>query len=399
MAFHVRHPVLLSSAPKAGAWAFATLFFMESVARATVSTVFPLQAYALFRDKGTVSLVYTGVACAALALSFVIPYLIGTLSRRWTYTLGCVATALCAALLTMEREWGQVAAMMLRTFGAATLNITLNLYIMDNIHKHELVRSEPLRYGVATLAWAAAPLLGVYLFQHVGIWAPALLSVVAASLLAALFWYLRLSEGGPIRAARSKPISPLHSVGRFIAQPRLRLAWAIAFARSSFWVTFFVYVPILMVEGGLDSVAGGIAIAAGNLMLLNNLVVADFARRHSIRRVLTAAFALSGVLVFATGFAGVAHPVVAGALMVVAAFFVAVMDGLGPIPFLRAVRTHERAQMTTVYRTYLDASELVPPFVYFFAFAALGFGGAFWALGAWLGVTGYLVWRYLPQRF
>ena len=62
---------------------------------------------------------------------------------------------------------------------------------------------------------------------------------------------------------------------RFAAQPRLRLAWAIAFARSAFWTTFFIYVPILMVEGGLGATAGGLAVAAGNLMLLNNL----FARR------------------------------------------------------------------------------------------------------------------------
>ncbi len=73
------------------------------------------------------------------------------------------------------------------------------------------------------------------------------------------------------------------------------------------------------------------------------------------------------------------------------------LDGLGPIPFMRAVRSHERAQMTTVYRTYLDASELVPPAIYIFAFMAFGFSGAFYALALMLALTACLVWVYIPK--
>ena len=46
------------------------------------------------------------------------------------------------------------------------------LYIMDNIGKRELTRSEPLRLAVATLAWGVAPYVGVRLMQAVGLWAP-----------------------------------------------------------------------------------------------------------------------------------------------------------------------------------------------------------------------------------
>ena len=110
------------------------------------------------------------------------------------------------------------------------------------------------------------------------------------------------------------------------------------------------------------------------------------------------AFAGAAALTVATGIAGTAHPVAAGVLIVAASFFVAMLDGLGPIPFLRAVRAHERAQMTTIYRTYLDASELIPPFVYIFAFMLFGFSGAFWVLAALLAVTGVLSWFFLPKR-
>ncbi|MEC9343336.1 MAG: MFS transporter, partial [Pseudomonadota bacterium] len=221
---------------------------------------------------------------------------------------------------------------------------------------------------------------------------------VFAMLLLAVFWYLRISEKGPIRKAKMAPPSPFASVGRYVSQPRLRLAWMIAFARSAFWVTFFVYVPILMVEGNAGELAGGIAIAAGNAMLLNNLLVTDWARRTSLRFMIALAFFGGAACTVATGMAGSTHAYLAGAAIVAASFFIAMLDGLGPIPFLRAVHAHERAQMTTIYRTYLDASELLPPFAYVFAFRLFGFSGAFWVLAALLAVTGVLCWAFLPKR-
>ena len=161
MAFHVRHPVWISTAPGQAAWAFAMLFFVESLARASVATVLPLHAYALFGSKETVSWVYTSVAFFALTVSFAIPFMIRFLSRRWSYTVGAASVAVCGVLLTLDSQVGQIGAMFARTFGAATLNITLNLYIMDHIRKTDLVHSEPLRYAVSTLAWVASPLAGV----------------------------------------------------------------------------------------------------------------------------------------------------------------------------------------------------------------------------------------------
>jgi MFS family permease len=396
MAFHVRHPILMPAA-QPGAWTFSGLFLLESIARATLVTVLPLTAYALFRDKQTVSLVYTSVAVMALGLSFAIPVLVRALSRRWTYTLGCGLLGACAALLALGVPWILVVAMLCRTTGAAILNITLNLYIMDNIGKRDLVRSEPLRFGVATLAWGVMPFLGVWLLQSYGLWAPALLSLGAAALLAATFWYLRLAEGGPIRPGLARAQSPLISIRRFAVQPRLRLAWAIAFGRSAFWVTFFIYIPILMVEGGLDATAGGLAVAAGNLMLFNNFFVRALAARFTLRRVIGAAFLAGAAFVVATAVLGERHAALAGVAMVCAAFFVAMLDGLGPIPFLRAVRVHERPQMSTVYRTYLDASELLPPLAYYFLFMAFGFAGAFAGLALLLAAIGFLVLRHLPR--
>ncbi len=222
--------------------------------------------------------------------------------------------------------------------------------------------------------------------------------------LVALFWTRRLAEGGPIAATRPgagrppPPVRhPLAAARRFAAQPRLRLAWAIAFARSAFWTTFFVYVPILLVEGGLGATAGGLAVAAGNLMLLNNLFARGWADRFGLRRVLGAALVAAGALALAAGIASLRLPAVAGVAMVGGAFFAALLDGLGPVPFLRAVRVHERAEMSAVYRTYLDASELLPPLAYFWLFQLGGYLAAFAGLAALLAVTGVLTLRHLPR--
>jgi MFS family permease len=408
LAVHVRHPhtlghTLATGPQRAGAWTFSLLYFLESIARASLVTVLPLTAFGLFGSKEAVSLAYTAVSVAALGFTFAIPALVRRLRRRWSYTLGAGLIGLYAALLALDAAPALVVAMFCRTAGAAMLNVTLNLYIMDNIGRRELTRSEPLRFAISTLAWGLAPYAGVRLMEAAGLWAPAALSLGASLVLVALFWALRLAEGGPIHAPtrRGRPPAPtrhpLAAVGRFVAQPRLRLAWTIAFARSAFWTTFFVYVPILMVEGGLDATAGGIAVAAGNLMLFNNLFSRRWAERFGLRRVLGAALIAAGGLALAAGLLGTGLPAVAGLAMVAGAFFTALLDGLGPVPFLRAVRVHERAEMAAVYRTYLDASELLPPLAYFFLFQLGGYAAAFSGLAALLVVTGGVTLRYLPR--
>jgi len=57
MAVHVRHPILIAAAPTTpGIRTFSLLYFLESMARATLVTVLPLTAYGLleFRDMARV---------------------------------------------------------------------------------------------------------------------------------------------------------------------------------------------------------------------------------------------------------------------------------------------------------------------------------------------------------
>ena len=77
--------------------------------------------------------------------------------------------------------------------------------------------------------------------------------------------------------------------------------------------------------------------------------------------------------------------------------FAVALDAVGSTPFLRAVHAYERPQMNAVYRTYLDLSELLPPFVYAIILGFTGLGGVFVALGFFCAFCAWLSWRHLPR--
>ena len=104
------------------------------------------------------------------------------------------------------------------------------------------------------------------------------------------------------------------------------------------------------------------------------------------------------MLAAAAAFAATQSLIAAGVILAAAAGAVTVVDGLGAIPFMRAVRLHERAEMTTVYRTYLDAASLIPQLVYFGMFQITGYAGAFATLAAFTALTGVVCLRYLPHK-
>jgi hypothetical protein len=90
-------------------------------------------------------------------------------------------------------------------------------------------------------------------------------------------------------------------------------------------------------------------------------------------------------------------PVLAAILLFAGAVCASALDGVGGIPFLRAVRAHERPQMTGVYRTYIDLSDLIPSFIFSFALLVFPLGSVFCILGIALAIVGSIAWRYLPR--
>ncbi len=398
MAFSARYPIWLPAAPKPGAAVFTTLFTIESLARACVATVISLQVYDLLQSSQKVSQVYLVVACGSLVTTLLIPAIIRHTARRFVYTFGALALILGAGALATHSITGQGVGMFLRVFGAACLNVTTSLYILDHIRKQEYVRVEPLKMTFATFSWTIGPTLGVWLYTSYGTWAPHALTAVCSLVLLALFWYLRLTE--KIVAGRAPPVqvNPLKGIRRFVAQPRLRLAWMIAFGRSCFWVIFFVYSPILMVKSGLGQQAAGYLVSAGNALLVLAFPFGKLASRIGVRKVIAGAFLLTALCSLAAGLAGEARPLAAAGLLLGAAVGAVAVDSVGSIPFLRAVHPHERAAMTGVYRTYLDMSELLPTLLFSMLLLFAPLMSVFIVLGVWSAVCGWISWRHLPKR-
>lgn len=384
-------------APKAGPLSFAALFALESFARALISTVVSVQAYDLLHSSQAVSELFTMVGLTVLGVTLSLPMLNRLLPRRWIYSLGVVfliVASLCFASFTLT---GQVAGMFLRVVGTAILNITLSVYILDHIRKPDLVRSEPLRLSLSTLSWTIGPFLGIWLYEHFGAWAPQAASILGSLALLSTFWYLRLTGDPVIRPGRGRAINPLNNVRRFLRQPRLRLAWFIAFGRSCFWGTFFIYSPLLMIEGGLGKEAGGLLVSAGNAVLILAVLFGRLAERAGVRAVIAGSFAACAVTALGAGLAGVEMPLLAALLLWLGSVAAASLDGVGGIPYLRAVRAHERAEMTAVYRTYNDSADLIPPLVFAIALSFLSLDAVFIILGLWLFVVSAVAWIYLPR--
>lgn len=391
----VRYPLGLRNVGEPGVRTFAALFAIESLARALLATVIAVQALELLGNARNVSAAYSLVGLIGLSASLGIPYLVRSVGRRWVYTIGIGALVTAAMLLNRVDVAGQIAGMQLRVFGTACLNITTSLYIMQYIRKRELTRAEPFRLQMSAAAWTIGPATGMLLYQRLGPqWAFGA-SAAAALVLLAIFWYLRLAERTPIAPATRAVPTPFRYVARFLAQPRLRLAWLITFGRSSWWTFFFIYAPLYMVQQGPGATAGALLVSAGNATLFLTPVAGRLAMRHGIRRVITGALLICAVATFTAAFV-LSTPAVVVVLLLIGSFACMALDAIGNIPFMRAVRVHERAEMTTVFRTYLDFAELLPPAVFAVLLSFTGLPAVFVAMGSLvLAVVAFA--RFLPR--
>ncbi|MCX7350900.1 MAG: MFS transporter, partial [Alphaproteobacteria bacterium] len=116
-----------------------------------------------------------------------------------------------------------------------------------------------------------------------------------------------------------------------------------------------------------------------------------------VRAVLVVAFIICALASLCAGLAGTASPYIAIACLLAGSVSASALDGVGGIPFLRAVRHHERQKMAAVYRTYIDCSELIPAFIFAIALLWLPIGAVFVILSGVLAAVGYVAWHYLPR--
>ncbi len=360
---YVRHPVWIQRVRKPGAEAFAILFALESLARALLATVIPLQIFALLGDAWSVSLVFFIVSLVGLCGTFAVPWLVRKSARRFVYSGGVLLLGIAPLLLAMDGLGVQMAGMMVRVLAVVTMTVCLNLYIMDTIARRDLGRSEPMRVFYSAGAWTLGPALGVYLGLNVSPLAPYVASMVCAFLLLGYFWHLRAHESPALTQPAGPTPGPVHNIRRYFAKPRLALAWFISVARNAWWSLFFIYAPIYAVQSGLGEFAGGLIVSIGMGFLFSMPLWGALLRRIGMRALLIYGFAASGVsTALVAAFADL--PALAVPMLLAAALAMVSLDAIGNMPFMLSVKPRERPEMTTVYSTYRDAAEILPPGIF-----------------------------------
>ncbi len=193
-----------------------------------------------------------------------------------------------------------------------------------------------------------------------------------------------------------KPPNPLHYLPRFFAQPRLRLAWGLAGARSAWWNTFYIYTPIFAVVSGLGAEAGGAIASIGTASIFLVPLWGWIGGRYGLRWLLVAGYGTAGLMTAAT--AVVFHvPWVGAATLVLAGFGSEMIDGAGNLLFLRAVHPHERWEMTTVFVSYRDVAQLGPPLVCSALLSLFALQSVFAAAGVMM-IGSVALARYIPRR-
>jgi predicted MFS family arabinose efflux permease len=150
-----------------------------------------------------------------------------------------------------------------------------------------------------------------------------------------------------------------------------------------------------MVQSGKGELAAAVLLSLGNAVLFGAAFIGKLARTRGIRRFIIGAFIGAGSL---TILAALAYPWpwVAAGLLLAGALNVMILDGLGNIPFLRAVRPFERPQMATVFRTYIDLSDLLPAALYSVLLSFFDIRAVFFAAGLWMLIAAGIS-RHLPR--
>jgi len=386
-----------------GPWMFASFWALESLARSVVAPVVPVAAYDLLGQSDlNMTFMFTIVGLVSIGTAFVIPYVVHRLKPVRTYQLGAVLVMIAPAIMAAGTFTTLFGGLFVRVFAANCLAVGLSLFIMAYIRKRDMGRSEPLRVLMASVPWAIGPTLGLWLYEHHGLAAPFLVSAVVALALIAYLCVVRIDETPILKAAPKKPTNPLSYVPRFLRQPRLRLSYLLIFGRENWWWMIYLYVPVYAERNGLEVAVFGIDLPAGGLALsfCSGIQLAvplwgRLMRRIGMHHHLMGGFIITGALLFLAGLAsGDAWIVLA--LLMLSAVSMTSMEAAGNTPFLRAVRSRERTEMSMVYGTFRDFVGLVVPTCYTLILIAYQLDAVFMATGVAMLIYAFYS-RFLPR--
>ena len=375
-------PLELSHSPAPKMRHFALLAGIEASVRGTLISAMPLVVYDALGSAEATSSAYFMAGIVALGCGLMVPWATRYLPRRLAYSAGCVLYLVGMALAVTGTAALVPFALICLATATATTFVCFNAYVLDYIDRAELGRTQSIQMVYAAGPWALGPMTGVWLYDW---WAPApfLLAGSFATGLLVTFWVLRLGNGKQIKRAKGPAVNPLAYLGRFFQQPRLIAGWMFAVMRSCGWWVYVVYLQIFCIEAGLGDKVGGIALSVSNALLFISPLMLRHARRTSVRRSVRLAFGLCGGLFL---MAAVVSPLpwLTVVACMGAAVFLVLLDVVGGLPFLMAVKPSERTEMSAVYSSFRDVSGILTPGFAWLVLLVAPLPGIFAATGAGL---------------
>ena len=375
--------------------AFATFFFVQNLPRGLLLSVIPLQAYALLGDAQVTSLLLFAVSGGGILAALTLPLLIRRIGLFPAYLISCAAMLLSLALMMIGQVWVFTLGLFSHVFAVAAAEVTLSIYVMGRVPRTQMTRFEPLRVFATVSALTVGPFLGVYLGNELLRSLPYLCGMLF--MLVAVGWFRALGlQTITLPDDRAQSANPLRYLPRFFAQARLRLAYVLVLARSSWWTMFIIYVPIYATEVGLGELTGAALVSIGSAWTLSVPFWGWVARAFGVRRLMMLGFAVSSALTFLV-YLVIGQPTIAAVLLVVCALGATMLDGVGNVLFFRAVRARERAPMTAVFVTYRDLGQLLTPGVFAILLGYFALPVVFSTAALWMAGSAFLS-RYIPRR-
>ncbi len=377
------------------ATAFAGLFLLITFCRSLLMTIIPIDALRYLGSAAQVSGLFFAISAVSVVTALCVPTLIQWMRTRRLFYAGVMAAFTGPLFLALPGFSYFLLGMALWMVSTLIMEITASLYVMHHISRRELSLFEPRRVLFMVISYSIGPWLGVYLKAEVWQWSPYLLTMFMALLTIGYFRFLGLSDAGA-RHRLAKAPNPLKHLRRFFTQPRLRLGWGISLARSAWWTSFFIYVPIYAVTSGLGEVVGGMLISAGVATVFSVTLWGRIGRRYGFRKLLITGFSLVGGMSMVVT-ASADTPKLCAALLLITALCAAIIDGAGNMPFMRAVRPLEREEMMGVFSTYRDMASLLPAGLFAMILRVLPLQAVFAVSGVWMLVLAWYC-RHLPRR-
>jgi len=374
---------------------FAAFFFLQNLPRGMLLSVIPLQTYALMGNVQDTSVLLFSVSIGGILAALVLPQIIRSIGLYPAFLLSCVTMVVSAVLMSIEQVSFFAAGLFCHVFSIAAAEVTLTLYVMGRIARSQMTSFEPLRIFALVLALTIGPFLGVYLEARILHELPFIVCVVFMIASVFVFRLLDLQQT-IVPASKSASVNPLKYLSRYLQQPRLRLAYGLVLARSSWWTMFIIYTPIYATQSGLGELTGAAIVSIGTAWTLSVPFWGWVARRYGVRRLMVWGFSFCSLLTFVV-YLFVDKPNIASVLLIFCALGATMLDGVGNVLFYRAVRAGERSEMTAVFVTYRDTGQLLTPGLFAVLLSYFALPVVFSAAAGWMIVAAWFC-RYIPGR-